>query len=191
VEFSSRQVEDNMSHLKKLIEQGDNVTILNHPHKSRRFISHLIVLAALVSLGGCGSTGSKKPDSPIPSSVPDVPAGAERSTAVSSFESGNFGFSANYFQQALAKSPKDMSACLGMAASYDWLYRFDLADRAYAKCAKIDKNSFHYHNNIGFSYILRGEHGKASASLARANQIRPNDPLVETNLRILRDATSG
>lgn len=168
------------------------MTDLTRPHKSRSVISNFVLLAALASVGGCGSTGlEKKASNPIPSSVPDVPAGAELSTAITSFESGNFGYSANYFQQALAKSPKDMTACLGAAASYDWLYRFDLADRAYAKCQKIDKNSFHYHNNIGFSYILRGEHGKASVSLARANQIRPDDPLVKTNLRILRDATSG
>lgn len=150
-----------------------------------------VLTAGLATIAGCGSTAIEASRNAIPRSVPNVPPGAELSTAMTAFESGNFGYSAKYFEMAAKKSPQDMTACLGMAASYDWLYRFDLSDRAYGTCRKIAKDAFSYHNNIGFSYLLRGDYGKASVSFARAREIRPNDPVVETNLRILRDAASG
>lgn len=92
---------------------------------------------------------------------------------------------------ALKADPGNMDACLGLAGSYDWLYRFDLADRTYATCRKIDGETFAYHNNIGFSYLLRGDHGRASVSLAQARSMQPGHPVVETNLRILRVVSSG
>lgn len=151
----------------------------------------VVLTAGLATIAGCGSTAIEASRNAIPQSVPDVPAGAELSTAMTAFESGNFGYSAKYFEMAAKRSPQDMTACLGMAASYDWLYRFDLADRAYGTCHKIAKDAFSYHNNIGFSYLLRGDYGKASVSFAQARQLQPGDPVVETNLRILRDAASG
>ncbi len=158
---------------------------------SLRRISLFVITTVLASTAGCGTTAVTDSRNSIPSNVPEVPSGAELSTAMTAFESGNFGFSAKYFEMAAKKSPNDMTACLGMAASYDWLYRFDLADRAYGKCSKIGKDNFTYHNNVGFSYLLRGDYGKASVSFARAKQLRPGDPTAENNLRILRDAASG
>lgn len=161
----------------------------------RRIFSTFLITALLGAVGGCDTqTGGKAARGTakiIPQNIPDVPTGTELAVARQNFNSGNFGFSARYFEKAFAAAPKDMSACLGIAASYDWMYEFGAADRAYAKCGKIDKNSFHYNNNLGFSHILRGDYAKATALLARASQLRPGDPLVETNLRILRDATSG
>ncbi|WP_370160914.1 tetratricopeptide repeat protein [Limimaricola soesokkakensis] len=145
----------------------------------------------MTAIAGCEPTTIEVSRNAIPQSVPSVPPGAELSTAMTAFESGNFGYSAKYFEMAAKKSPQDVTACLGLAASYDWLYRFDLSQRAYDTCGKIAKETFSYHNNLGFSYLLRGDYGKASVSFARARELRPADPVVETNLRILRDATSG
>ena len=149
------------------------------------------LIAGLSTIAGCGATAVGASRNAIPQSVPAVPPGTERATALTAFESGNFGYSAKYFEMVAEDYPQDMSACLGMAASYDWLYRFDLSDRAYRTCSKIAEDAFSYHNNIGFSYLLRGDYGNASVSFARANQLRPGDPVVATNLRILRDAASG
>lgn len=157
----------------------------------RRTIALSVLTAGLTTLFGCGSTSIEASRNSIPQTVPDVPPGAELSTAMTAFESGNFGFSAKYFEMAAQRSPDDMTACLGMAASYDWLYRFDLADRAYGTCSQIAEDSLHYHNNMGFSYLLRGEYGKASVSFARASQLQPDDPVVKNNLRILRDVANG
>ena len=135
---------------------------------------------------GCDSTSMEATRLSLPTDVPEVPAGAELRAARSAFEAGNFGYAARYFEQVEG----DAEACLGLAASYDWLYRFDLADRAYERCAEIGGETFAYENNRGFSYLLRGESGKAAARFARAMAIRPDDPTVRTNLRILGDAAS-
>lgn len=158
--------------------------------KSRTLVL-VIMTAGLTTVLGCGSTAIEASRNAIPRTVPEVPPGAELSTAITAFESGNFGYSAKYFEMASERAPGDVTACLGMAASYDWLYRFELADDAYGTCSKIAKDSFSYHNNLGFSYLLRGDYGKASVSFAKANQLKPNEAVIETNLRILRDATSG
>ena len=151
----------------------------------------VVLTALLVTIAGCSSTAIEASRNVLPASVPNVPTGTELATAKTAFESGNFGYAARYFEKAAEGSPESMEACLGLAASYDWLYRFDLSDRAYGTCREIDGESFSYHNNMGFSRLLRGEYGKASVSFARANALQPNHPVVKTNLRILRDASSG
>jgi Flp pilus assembly protein TadD len=141
----------------------------------------------IATLAGCGSASVEATRLSLPASVPDVPQGTEIRAARSAFEAGNFGYAVRYFEQA-AESEE---ACLGLAASYDWLYRFDMADRTYDRCGDIAGEGFAYHNNRGFSYLLRGDTAKAAASFGRAQALRPSSPVVRTNLRILRDAASG
>ncbi|WP_299844947.1 hypothetical protein [uncultured Jannaschia sp.] len=157
----------------------------------RRTVALAVLCAGSAIVAGCGSTAVEASRDAIPLSVPSVPPGTELSTAMAEFENANFGYSARYFEMAAEKSPQDMTACLGLAASYDWLYRFDLSDRAYSTCSKIAKDAFSYHNNLGFSYLLRGDYRKASVSFSQARRLRPGDPVVENNLRILRDVSSG
>ena len=142
---------------------------------------------ALFTLAGCGSTGVEATRLSVPATVPDVAAGTEMQAARSAFEEGNFGYAARYFEQA----EESEETCLGLAASYDWLYRFDLADRTYDRCGEIAGQGFAYHNNRGFSYLLRGDAELAAASFGRAEALDPGHPVVRTNLRILRDAISG
>ncbi|PZX13122.1 hypothetical protein LX81_03350 [Palleronia aestuarii] len=163
----------------------------DRPDTKARRLALVMLLAGLGTVAGCGSTGIEASRNAIPRSVPAVPAGTELATARTAFDSGSFGYSAKYYEMAAKSDPASMEACLGMAASYDWLYRFDEADKAYARCSKIASDTFQYHNNMGFSYLLRGDYGKASVSFTRARSIRPADPVVNTNLRILRDAASG
>lgn len=160
----------------------------DHPALRSRTV---ILMMAIALVSGCTPNNAAAPRQALPASVPSVPAGAELSTAKTSYEAGNFGYAARYFEKALKAQPRNMEACLGLAGSYDWLYRFDLADKTYAGCRKIGGETFAYHNNIGFSYILRGEYGRASVSLAQARRLQPGHPVIENNLRILRDASSG
>lgn len=69
----------------------------------------------------------------------------------------------------------------GLAASYDQLRRFDLADRAYGQVAKIAGESAVLHNNRGYSYLLRGEKAKARAEFARAQRLDPNNAFIRAN----------
>lgn len=147
--------------------------------------SRALVLMMGLALSGCTQDMTADSGRYLPPEVPAVPRGTELPTARRNFQTGNFGFAARYFEMALRASPGDVEACLGLAASYDWLHRFDLADRTYGNCRKIGGETFIYHNNIGFSYYLRGEYDKASANLARARALQPGHPVVENNLRIL------
>src|SRR5687768_5282933 len=53
------------------------------------------------------------------------------------FERGNYGLSERYFREAVEKNALDADSFVGLAASYDNLKRFDLADRAYARAVEV------------------------------------------------------
>ena len=169
---------------------GGTVTNLGSGIRVRPIVTGTLLTMMLLGVG-CSMIDADKPRKDLPPTVPDVPSGQELVAARTAFETGNFGFSARYFEQALRAAPDDMEACLGLAASYDWLYRFDLADPVYGTCRKIDEDNFLYFNNVGFSHLLRGELGKASVNFSQAGALRPGHPVVETNMKILRDASDG
>src|SRR5580698_3725351 len=53
------------------------------------------------------------------------------------FRSNNFGLAEKSFRTAVEKHPNDAEAWVGLAASYDRLRRFDLADRAYREAIRL------------------------------------------------------
>src|SRR5262245_57929111 len=53
------------------------------------------------------------------------------------YRANDFGLAEKHFRLAVEKHPRDAEAWLGLAASYDRLRRFDLADRAYAQAIGI------------------------------------------------------
>jgi tetratricopeptide (TPR) repeat protein len=81
------------------------------------------------------------------------------------FRSANFGLAEKHFRRAVELHPHDAEAWVGLAASYDRLKRFDLADRAYAQAAGIIGETPEIMNNKGFSYILRGDYRHARRTL--------------------------
>lgn len=142
-------------------------------------------------LMGCGPSETEMQRNALPAQVPEVASGTEMAAARKAFGREDFGVAARYYQMARDAKPDSPDACLGLAASYDWLYRFDLADPVYESCRRIAGDSFLYHNNVGFSHLLRGDLDSASINLAQAAALRPGHPVVETNLQILRDASNG
>src|SRR5262249_54558622 len=52
--------------------------------------------------------------------------------ALEHFDRGDYGTAERYFRDAVEKAPRDATAWVGLAATYDRIGRFDLADRAYA-----------------------------------------------------------
>lgn len=166
------------------------MTKFGNGRRGRPVLTGALITMMLAGVG-CSMMDADQPRRDLPDSVPDVVSGGEIAAARTAFETGNFGFSARYFQQALETDPGNMEACLGLAASYDWLYRFDLADQAYGACRKIDDKNFLYYNNVGFSQLLRGELGKASVNFSQADALSPGHPVVQTNLKIVRDASDG
>ena len=72
-----------------------------------------------------------------PADVKYYPSDEPVKLGMQRFYEGNFGLSQQYFQDAVEKTPKDATAWVGLAASYDRLGRFDLADGSYAPAAKL------------------------------------------------------
>jgi len=101
------------------------------------------------------------------------------------YRTNNFGLAEKHFRRAVELHPQDAEAWLGLAASYDRLRRFDLADRAYAQAIRIVGPTVEILNNQGFSYMLRGDFKRARATLRRAQRKEPDNKFVANNLRLL------
>src|SRR5499427_4237669 len=74
------------------------------------------------------------------------------------FKKGSYGLAQRHFRDAVEKAPEDAEAWIGLAASYDRLRRFDLADQAYAQLLKLLGPTPEVLNNQGYSYMLRGDY---------------------------------
>ena len=104
------------------------------------------------------------------------------------FRQGSYGLAERHFRKAVELHPRDGEAWVCLAASYDRLKRFDLADRAYGQAIKILGHTPEIMNNQGFSYMLRGEHGRARSMLLAAQSKDPKSPFIANNLRLLDES---
>ena len=112
----------------------------------------------------------------------------ELSLGKKQYRANNFGLAEKHFRLAVEKHPRDAEAWLGLAASYDRLRRFDLADRAYAQAIGILGPTVEILNNQGYSYMLRGDYKRAHATLAAALRKDPNNKYVQNNIRLLEES---
>jgi Flp pilus assembly protein TadD len=101
------------------------------------------------------------------------------------FNRGVYGTAQKYFQDAVEKAPKDPKAWIGLAASYDHLRRFDLADRAYAQAIGLAGETTQILNNLGYSFMLRGKLAAAREKLNEAFQREPDSPTIQNNINLL------
>jgi Flp pilus assembly protein TadD len=178
----------------------------------------LVVAVASLWLAGCSSTGSisnpfdKTPGADANASVP--PDAQTETTALASpeteasadsrllggdpnddlnlgkkqFHAKNFGLAEKYFRRAVESHPRDAEAWLGLAASYDRLRRFELADRAYNQAIAIVGPSPEILNNQGYSYMLRGDYKRARVKLMDAQRKDPSNKYVANNIQLLEES---
>lgn len=78
-----------------------------------------------------------------------------------------------------------LEAWYGLAASYDQLRRFDLADPVYAHIRKTYGESVTYYNNYGYSLELRGDKAGAAAEFRKAIRLAPECQISRNNLNSL------
>ena len=97
----------------------------------------------------------------------------------------DYGLAEKHFRAAAESHPRNAEAWLGLAASYDELRRFDLADRAYTQAIKLAGEQVAIINNQGYSYILRGDYKRARERLMLADVKSPDNPYVKANLLLL------
>jgi Flp pilus assembly protein TadD len=105
------------------------------------------------------------------------------------FRANDFGLAEKSFRAAAEKYPRDAEAWVGLAASYDRLHRFDLADRAYAEAIRLVGPTPEILNDQGFSYMLRGDYVRAARTLRQAQAKDPNNPYVQANLQLLEESS--
>lgn len=101
------------------------------------------------------------------------------------FNRGSYGIAQRYFKDAVEKSPKDVTAWVGLAASYDRLRRFDLADQAYAQAIRLGGVTVQILNDQGYSLMLRGNLNGARRKFQQAYALDPTNPVIINNLELL------
>ncbi len=101
------------------------------------------------------------------------------------YRENSFGLAEQHFRRAVEKGPQSVEAWIGLAASYDKLRRFDLADRAYAHAIKLAGPTPEILNNQGYSYLLRGDRRRARQTLLVAQGKDPGNPYIRNNLELL------
>jgi Tfp pilus assembly protein PilF len=156
----------------------------------------LILVISLVLLNaGCNQAGLTPTPVPNqdtgqnPGDVKYYPSDQPARLGIQRFYEGNFGLAQQYFQDAVEKSPSDVTAWIGLAASYDRLGRFDLADQAYGAAAKLEGSTVRLLNNEGYSYMLRGDLKTARAKFQSALRLDPNNQTTLNNIKLLDDST--
>ncbi|HTL16085.1 MAG TPA: tetratricopeptide repeat protein [Patescibacteria group bacterium] len=152
------------------------------------------------ALSGCVTDGSGVIPPPIsetppatltvqdPTDVKYYPSDEPLKLALEHFNRGHFGIAAQYFEDAVSKAPEDATAWVGLAASYDRIGRFDLADRAYKQAIRLEGETTAILNNQGYSYMLRGRLPEARRRLLKAYEREPNNPTVLNNLKLLNSS---
>jgi tetratricopeptide (TPR) repeat protein len=158
-----------------------------------------LVGLALFGLAGC-NTFSEVPAPPAADQVAPTatlqnagdikyyPSDEPLKLGLEYFKKGSYGIANRYFRDAVEKAPEDAEAWIGLAASYDRLRRFDLADQAYATAIKLTGETVQILNDRGYSYLLRGDLGKARAKFLKAYQLDPTNPTVINNIQLLNSS---
>jgi len=123
-----------------------------------------------------------------PGDVQYYPSDEPLHLGVEHFNRGHYGIAERYFRDATEKAPRDPAAWTGLAASYDRLGRFDLADRAYKAAIALVGETTQILNNEGYSYMLRGNLALARSKFLKAYQLEPNNPTIVNNLALLNSS---
>lgn len=154
---------------------------------------------AMLPLAGCtmadyaGTSafgGSKMRVAELPENATYTADGA-LTEARSHFRNNNFGYSAAYYKRVVELAPQNVEAYFGLGASYDRLGRFDLADRVYASIYKLSGATAQYYNNVGYSYMLRGNLKAALTNFRKASKLDPDNLVIANNIQLLSNAAAA
>jgi Flp pilus assembly protein TadD len=143
------------------------------------------LLSAALLLAGCGTPPSNllsPAEEPIYGSLPSE---KWHDKGKIYYRDGDYGLAEKSFRKAIEEDKNNAEAWLGLAASYDRLRRFDLADRAYKVVIKLVGNTPTVLNNLGYHYILLGDYAAARQTLAAARSADPKNPYISNNLALI------
>lgn len=100
------------------------------------------------------------------------------------YSRGEYGLAERSFRAAVEANPVNVDAWVGLAASYDHLRRFDLADNAYNHAIKLAGKTPQILNNLGYHHLLMGNRKKAQEYLAAAAAADPGNTFIRGNLKL-------
>ncbi|MCJ2084296.1 tetratricopeptide repeat protein [Methylobacterium sp. J-090] len=142
-----------------------------------------VVLGIL--LAGC-QTGSDQGIAVVPGVEATLPAANELyNVGRINLAAGNSGLAERNFREAVQRNDKDASSWLGLAAAYDNLGRYELADRAYEQATSLIGETLEIVNNRGYSFMLRGNGKRALEQFERARILDPSNSVILNNIQIL------
>jgi Flp pilus assembly protein TadD len=164
--------------------------------ESGKYSVGVALLIAVMSLAGCNAPGfsglaaSGQGEQASVQALADPrgvtgPAVNAVAEAKEQYRERNFGLAADKFKAIVETDSSNAEAWLGLAASYDQLKRFDLADRSYGQVAKLVGESGVLHNNRGYSYLLRGDRIRARSEFGRAQALDPRNDYIRNNVSAL------
>lgn len=165
-----------------------------------RSFRHVLLVTVLlaVPLAGCSSSnfaglstnGANRLEVAEIANIGSYTAAGALSEAKAHFRNNDFGHSAALYRRAAELSPSNPEAYVGLSASYDRLGRFDLSDRVYATLYEMTGGTAQYYNNVGYSYMLRGNLTAALTNFRKASKLAPDSVVVANNLQILANVTA-
>jgi Flp pilus assembly protein TadD len=164
--------------------------------RAKFWCSGILVVLAAMPLTGCtggalfGASAFGNSSAKIADLSGQQPPTAEAALleARSHFRNNDFGHSAAFYQRAVELAPQDPEGYVGLGASYDRLGRFDLSDRVYASLYKLSGDTPQYFNNVGYSYMLRGNLTAALTNFRKALNLDPGNVLIANNIQLLTSA---
>jgi Tfp pilus assembly protein PilF len=161
--------------------------------RSGGFVRAGTAAVVVIGLAGCQPTATPNPvpnavTGQNPADVKYYPSDEPVRLGMQRFQEGNFGLAQQYFQDAVEKTPKDPTAWVGLAASYDRIGRFDLADKSYGAAVKLVGHTPSILNNEGYSYMLRGNLKNARAKFEAALRLDPGNATATNNLALLNQS---
>ena len=160
----------------------------------RRALRLAPLVMAVVALGACSATRTARPAADVELTTASVPAPEpakpldeikdDLTLGKDHYRAQNYGLAELHFRRAV-EATGDPEAWLGLAAAYDQLKRFELADRAYREVLRRTGPTPELLNNRGYSYLLRGDLRRASQDLAAAAAKAPDNERIYNNLKAL------
>jgi Flp pilus assembly protein TadD len=141
-------------------------------------IARTMMLAAALAVGACAS-------------LPERPSDAPLRLGKEQFERRNFGLAEVHFRAAVEANPQSIESWVGLAASYDRLHRFDLAERAYNHAIELGGKTPELLNNLGYHYLLKGDRVQAQKYLTAAANLDRTNPYILNNLELLATWSTG
>lgn len=158
-----------------------------------RIISVAAGMGLIVALTGCQTVSGDPPvettatvQEPLVSKY--YPSDEPLRLGMEHFGRGDYGLAERYFRDAVEKAPRDATAWVGLAASYDRLRRFDLADQAYSHAIRLTGPTVQILNNQGYSMMLRGNMKEARRKFLKAYELDPTNITIINNLELLNSS---